>query len=583
MMLNAILKNEGFKLTQAMAVRPKPLFEETCNETHTARRDWASFAVVILSGDDLFLSVTDAAAFTPKAGCAWVRAAASCPGVGPVCVQVVGMVDDDDGMRKADILLDGDYFSLPGRRAHQLRLSVDVPVDAKPGRYRGSLKFFERAMFGDEAGLTELEFFINVHDVLLPDVRERTFHLDLWQHLGNIARKHETQLFSDAHFNVIEGYVKSLAALGQKAVTIIASEVPWSGQRCFNDREYMSDLFEYNMVRVARNAGGDFEYDYSVVERYVELCFAHGIDREIEIFGLANIWMDEEKGWGKAAPGWPDGIRVRYYDEASGTYRYMKEYDEIARYIAALEGFLERRGWLDRALVVADEPADMAKYRQSLNAIRRAAPKLRFKTAIDHAECISEFKDVVADYVPILPAVSADWDALMQAKDKITGRLLYYVCCGPLHPNTLVVSPLAEGRLIPWIAAWLNMDGFLRWNYTVWPENPRERLCYRTGEWPSGDTCFVYPSRGGNPLLSLRYFALKRGVEDFELAAMAGRLPCGAAALEQAYASVIRQKDIRLWEYDGDADTSRLYSADWSDYEKARLFLLKALEEKHHM
>ena len=579
MQISAVIKNEGFKLTGAQSVRPTELFYESCNVTHTARRDWASFAVVVLCPVDMLLSVTGAAAFTPKAGFASVRATACCAGLKQVRVEVVGMTDDDDGMPKADIILSGDSFELRGKRAHQLRLSVDVPEAAPAGSYPGTLSFYSHEMFGDEALLCSLDFSVVVHAVTLPDKQKQQFHLDLWQHLGNIARKHETPIYSDSHFRAVERYVKSLADIGQKAVTVIASEIPWSGQRAFNDREYMSDLFEYNMVQVSRRADGSFAYDYSVVDRYVEMCFSYGIDREIEIFGLCNIWMDESKGYGKAAPDWPDGVRIRYFDEATGTYRYMHEYSEIAGYIAALQGYIAGRGWLDRTLVVADEPADIAAYRASLDAIRKAAPLLRFKTAINHAEFIHEFKDVVADYVPVLSAVSAEWDELTRARKEISGRLLYYVCCWPPHPNNFIRSPLAEGRLIPLLAAYLGMDGFLRWDYTVWPDNPRERLVYRTGEWWSGDTCFVYPSRGGEPLLSLRYFALKRGIEDFELARMVMSAPDGRAVLERVWKLIIREPDIRQWEYVDGMDTSVMYSANWEEYEKARALMLEALEQ----
>ncbi len=581
-MLQAILKNEGYKLTQSAALSPNTLFQESCEEAHTARRDWASFALLLYSRDDTFLTVSDAAAFTPREGCVWVRAAVSCPGLGKADLQVVEMADDDDGTHKADIILDGDSFLLPGKRAHQLRLSVDVPEATKPCAYEGTLRFFERALFGDETEALALPFRVIVHDVLMPAVREREFHLDLWQHVGNIARKHEVRLFSDAHFHILEAYADSLAALGQKAVTVVVSEAPWSGQRCFIDREYVSNLFEYSMVRVTKR-NDRFDYDYSALERYVELCFARGIDREIEVFGLVNIWMDESKGWGKASPQWPDGVRIRYFDEVKGCYGYMRSYDEIAGYITALQEFLEHKGWLERTLVVADEPSDIKAYRRSLNAVRQAAPKFRFKTAINHAEFISEFRDVISDFVPVLPAVSGEWDVLERLRGTIAGRLLYYVCCWPPRPNTFIRSPLAESRLIPLLAAWLGLDGFLRWNYTVWPEDPRSRIVYRLGEWPAGDTCFVYPSRGGAPLLSLRYFALKRGIEDFELARMVSRLPGGEAVLRRVWAGLIRRADIRDWEYGEDVNPDLLYSISWADYDDARLILLKALEDGHHM
>ena len=54
----------------------------------------------------------------------------------------------------------------------------------------------------------------------------------------------------------------------------------------------------------------------------------------------------------------------------------------------------------------------------------------------------------------------------------------------------------------------------MRWSYTCWPQYPRDNLCYR---WTAGDTCLVYPSAGGEPLLSLRYFALRRGVLDADI------------------------------------------------------------------
>lgn len=288
--------------------------------------------------------------------------------------------------------------------------------------------------------------------------------------------------------------------------------------------------------------------------------------------------MNEEKGWGKAAQ-WPDGIRIRYYDEDSRTYKYMRKYEEIAGYITALQNFFADKQWIDRVLVVADEPADQEKYKESLRAVLQAAPLFQFKTAINHVEFINEFKDVVSDYAPILPVLSQEWDALDAMRKEIKGRLLFYACCGPYLPNTFIASPLAESRLLPLLCSWLSLDGFLRWNYTVWPEDPRHRLAYRTGIFPSGDTNFVYPSTGGKPLLSLRYFALKRGIEDFELAAMVRKLPEGQRIMQEVWDLLIRQQDIRSWDYEPTVEASQMYSVSWRDYESAREKMLSALEK----
>ena len=78
--------------------------------------------------------------------------------------------------------------------------------------------------------------------------------------------------------------------------------------------------------------------------------------------------------------------------------------------------------------------------------------------------------------------------------------------------------------MIPAMVDILGFDGFLRWNYTVWPEDPRREI--RFSRFEAGDTNFVYPAYNGDVLLSLRYKNLRRGIMDFELA-RAVREKCG--------------------------------------------------------
>lgn len=116
-----------------------------------------------------------------------------------------------------------------------------------------------------------------------------------------------------------------------------------------------------------------------------------------------------------------------------------------------------------------------------------------------------------------------DWLRKYAAK-KSSSKIYYYVCGGPKFPNTFILSNLLECRLVPILAKHLGIDGFLRWNYTVWPKDPRRELHYM---FHSGDLNFVYPSRGGDVLYSLRYFALKSGIVDFELLSAARRRNAG--------------------------------------------------------
>ncbi len=60
------------------------------------------------------------------------------------------------------------------------------------------------------------------------------------------------------------------------------------------------------------------------------------------------------------------------------------------------------------------------------------------------------------------------------------------------------------------MAAAVGYDGFLRWAYDAWTEDPVRDA--RFGSWPAGDCFLVYP--GGNS--SVRFEKLREGIVDFE-------------------------------------------------------------------
>ena len=487
-------------------------------------------------------------------------------------------MEDDDRTMKADILLQDEVVKVPADMLHCVWVEIKVPENMESKTYAGYIKIYTQRMFEDEELYKTLYFFIDVKNVKLPDPRDYSFHLDLWQHLSNIARKHEVRLWSDRHFEILEHYVKSLADLGQKAVSIVASEIPWSGQGCFRVTNYPSNLFEFNMVRIYKN--GDFIYDFSVVERYINLCFKYGIDKEIEVHGLICIWQYASEGFSKIADDYPDAVRIRYFDHADGKYKYMRKKDEIIGYFKAIENYFIKTGLIDKVRIVADEPHDKKLYNEVLKILKEHTPSFRYKAAINHTDFIEESRDKLDDYVPYLPAVAKEWDQIKAMRGKIKGRLLWYVCCEPIYPNTFIASPLVESRLIGYITALINFDGFLRWNYTVWPGDPRKRISYNYPLWFAGDTNFVYPSSNGRPLLTLRYKALKRGIEEFELITMLRKKRDDSdEILREVWNSIFRTTDITRF-YDTGAKPETIYSLDHEDYEKARNILLSALSDQ---
>ena len=81
----------------------------------------------------------------------------------------------------------------------------------------------------------------------------------------------------------------------------------------------------------------------------------------------------------------------------------------------------------------------------------------------------------------------------------------------------------------------------------------------------------VYPGANGKPILSLRYYALKRGIQFYELL-RSYQSRFGKRRMMELVASLFTEKDVQKY------DTS--FSTDYADYETLRNKLLKALENR---
>ncbi len=453
---------------------------------------------------------------------------------------------DDDGLLKADALLTSSVVELNREEPRSIWVEMIIPEDVKVGTYNCKISLFSSQRGEDECLEGEMSATIEVLDYTAHDSKDNKFHLDLWQHLSNISRKHEAPLWSDAHFEIAENYVKTLGELGQKAVTLVVSEAPWGGQNCVGEMRIAANLFEYSIIPITKKSDGNFVYDFTAMQRYIDLCAKYNIDREISVYGICSNSND-----------------IRYFDENDNSYKFIKDENEIDEYIKELEKYFINTNQINKVRLVADEPANIEAYRQKLNHILKIAPSFKFKAALHLAEFIGEFKDEVYDFAPISTSVANEYQKLKEYQKAMPGkRFLWYVCCGPSFPNTFLRSPLIDAYFIGIFTSYADFDGFLRWNYTVWNDNPRTDIRY--GRWPAGDTNFVYPSTSGRPLLSLRYKALKRGIMIYEL------LECLKAVkdsetVNSAFSFILKEKDIEKYYKDAEKREA-IYSLEYNDY-----------------
>ena len=540
-----------------------------------ARRDTAAFQVILQSDLQYSVNVERDEWFSAKGGHYGpherLRVAVEAPF--EVELQLEGLLTDDDEVLKADVLLNQ---SVREERAHvpsAVWAEVRVPEDAQPGAYTVKVTLYS-SMYGEDETVVETkEIPLQVAEYVMPKAQDWKFYLDLWQHTSNIARKHDVKLWSDEHMEVLKSYAQSLAALGQRAITVCVSEIPWAGQACHAEITYRGNLYECSMIRMMRRKDGTFHYDYSVMQRYIDLCTEAGILGDIEIFGLVNV--RRSTNWAlpqNLCPGYPEPIKIRYFDEADGRLKYVREAEVVKEYIRSLEQYFVATGQIERVRISADEPRDVDKYRESLALVKEVAPNFRYSCAVDHAEFVEEFQDHIDDIEPNLSSVIKEYDRLMQHYKKHPGcKILWYICMGGGSPNHYLRTAPIESRVTGLLTSKLRLDGFLRWDYCVWPDDPRKDIRYSHME--AGDTNFVYPGYNGKVLLSLRYKNLQRGIMDYELLE-AIRASKGDEAADALLAKVFRVDEIKDLLY---KSSEEMFSLNFEDYNALKAEMLEIL------
>lgn len=369
---------------------------------------------------------------------------------------------------------------LEAQHTQPVWVSVQVPREVKAGTYKGKLKFQAEGV-----KLPALDIEIQVLNRSLPAPKDWVFHLDLWQHPFSVARYHNVPLWSDEHLELMRPLMKILADAGQKVITATLMHAPWGGQT--------HDKFESMVMRV-KKLDGTWSFDYAVFDKWVEFMMSMGIDKQINCFSMI-----------------PWKLSFQYFDQASNTLKYLDTKVGTAEYKdywhAFLKDFaahLKQKGWFEITTIAMDE-RPMVAMQQVIKLVNEADPGYKVALAGNyHQEIEAGLQDYCIASGQFFPA---DVLAARKAAGKIS---TVYTCCSEPYPNTFSFSPTAEAVWLPLYASAKGFDGYLRWAYNSWTENPLPNTRFHT--WAAGDCYLVYP--GGRS--SIRMERLVEGIQDFE-------------------------------------------------------------------
>jgi hypothetical protein len=381
----------------------------------------------------------------------------------------------------ADMLDNLDNFNIEAKTVRPVWLTIDIPSDAVADNYKGKLNLYAERKF-----VEDFEIEVEVVNQLLPEPSEWVYHLDLWQHPSAVARVHNLELWSDAHFEKMRPIMKMLADAGQKVITATLNKDPWNHQSF--------DAYA-DMIIWTKNEDQSWSFDYTVFDKWVEFMMDLGVTDMINCYSLLT-WNNQ----------------VHYNDMEKKelvTLELKAQSDEYAEFWTVfLKDFtrhLKAKGWLEITNIAMDErsPADM---QAALKVLETAAPELGISLADNH----KSYKQY-----PGIKDISVGANSVVDKEDIITRRAeglntTWYVCCADPFANMFTFSEPAEAVYAGWHTVAADLDGMLRWAYNSWVENPLTDSRYKT--WPAGDTYMVYPDARS----SIRFERLIEGIQDAE-------------------------------------------------------------------
>lgn len=379
----------------------------------------------------------------------------------------------------ADILDDATVLPLSSGMNRPLWLTLDLP------RTGDEFKAVLRVRAGKS--VSSLPIHIKLEKGLLPAPKDWKVHLDLWMHPDAVARFHDVKLWSDEHFALMKPLGARLGQMGQKSITCTLIDEAWGGQTY--------DHFS-GMIIPQRHPNGSWTYDYTIFDRYVEMMHSVGVKSQIDCYTMI-----------------PWNLQFPYLDLATGSWERPKLNPGSAEYEAFWKPYLQdfvrhlnQKGWLKSTKIAMDERPDHMM-RPAMALVQKYAPELAVVSAFDRPTKLTESIEVLSISIQHCSSITPE---ILKFRQNKHYKTTFYTCCAPRKPNTFTVSTPAESTWLGHFAAAQNLDGYLRWAYNSWVENPFVSTDFVT--WTTGDCFLVYPGNRS----SIRLELLRDGLEDYE-------------------------------------------------------------------
>ncbi len=382
---------------------------------------------------------------------------------------------------------------LEGSRTETIWISVFTPEDARSGFYQGAIEI--------DVGKQKLKlpFRVEVFAATIPKEQKLWVTNWLWFEQEMMA-KHYPKLKSDPdrYWRILENVGRTMAEYKQNVVFV-----------------------PVRTLAKAQLAAGAVQYDFSLVERWIEIFDKAGMARMIEGGHLS----------GRLGGGYdsPYVIPTDLVENGQIVRKDLPADDpraeqNLREFLRQLRTHLKEKGWLGRYVQhVHDEPhgAEMPIYRRFVHIVSEELPGVPTLDAISLSEDISAQEETTI-WVPKLGTFDERLDAIATHKAR-GGQSWYYICLDPRgkYLNRFTDYPTLKVRLLPWVNYRYGLTGYLHWGGNFWTDRSFENV---QPDWgggfflPAGDNAIVYPDpEHDGVFVSERLEVMREGIEDYEL------------------------------------------------------------------
>ena len=402
-------------------------------------------------------------------------------------IQEIGYITTEPGLMPDLLLpLDNNGYLTLNMAGKTVWIEVNIPSDFPAGEY--TIKFsYETFDFNNpDAPHAIIAAKTMTIEVLPLAKKEQSLIYTRWFYADCIADYHNVPIWSDAHFDLVEAYIREAVDVGINMILVPIHTPPL-------DTAIGTTRPCVQLVDIKKDAD-IYSFSFEKLERFGEICKRAGV-KYYEMAHMFSQWgakcaaniMVEENGVKNYKFGWHVASTAPEYIE------FLKQY------ISALSAKLEQLGIAENTYYhISDEPTidKIDAYRTAVETIR---PLIGNAHTFDALSSREFYEEGLVECPVTAVAHMNEFLAL-----NVPNQWVYY-CCEPqqIYTNSLIAMPSCRTRILGVLIYKYDIKGFLHWGFNFYNSvvsyykvNPYVTTSC-DGRLPSGDPFIVYPAKDG--------------------------------------------------------------------------------------